>query len=57
MRWLGVLLTLLAVWPMAHALQALADKDYLAGSLLLALTYVIARSGVELAQAERKDMP
>ncbi len=48
-RWLGVALAVLAVWPMARALDALTARDYLGGILLLALTYVPARTGVELA--------
>lgn len=48
-QWLGVALAALAVWPMARALDALTAHDYLGGILLLALTYLPARTGVELA--------
>jgi hypothetical protein len=47
--WLGVLLALLALWPLARALDAIALRDYLGGGLLLGLTWVLARTGVELA--------
>jgi len=50
-RWLGVALALASVWPMARALDALSVHDYLAGIILLALTYVAARTGVELASS------
>ena len=46
--WLGVALALLALWPLAHALDAIAVRDYLGGWLLLGLTWVLARTGVEL---------
>lgn len=52
-RWLGIALALLAVWPMARALDAVGAKDYLGGALLLGITYVLARSGVELVAAVR----
>lgn len=54
-RWLGVLLALLAVWPMAYALDAVGGKDYLGGILLLGLTWLIARTGVELVAASPED--
>ena len=47
--WLGVVLALLALWPLARALDAIAVRDYLGGGLLLGLTWVLARTGVELA--------
>ena len=47
--WLGVVLALLALWPLTRALDAIALRDYLGGSLLLGLTWVLARTGVELA--------
>lgn len=47
--WLGVVLALLALWPLARALEAVALRDYLGGALLLGLTWVLARTGVELA--------
>ena len=47
--WLGILLTLGALWPLWHALDAIGGRDYLGGLLLGGLTWVIARSGVELA--------
>ena len=47
-RWLGVVLAALALWPMARALDALSIRDYLGGILLLALAYLPARTGVEL---------
>ncbi len=52
-RWLGIALALLAVWPMARALDAVGAKDYLGGVLLLGITYVLARTGVELVAAVR----
>ncbi len=51
--WLGVALALLALWPLARALDALALRDYLGGGLLLGLTWVLARTGVELAALGR----
>ena len=47
--WLGAALVLLALWPLTQALDALTVHDYLGGALLLGLTWVLARSGVELA--------
>lgn len=47
--WLGVALALLAIWPLARALDAIALRDYLGGVLMLGLTWVLARTGVELA--------
>jgi hypothetical protein len=38
-----------ASWPMWAALEAVGSRDYLGGLLLLGLTYVVARTGVELA--------
>lgn len=51
--WLGVALAVLAVWPLARALDAIAVRDYLGGALLLGLTWVLARTGVELAGLPR----
>jgi hypothetical protein len=48
-RWLGVAIVLGASWPMWEALEAVGSRDYLGGLLLLGLTYVVARTGVELA--------
>jgi hypothetical protein len=56
-RWLGILLALLAIWPMAYALDAIGAKDYLGGALLLAITYVLARTGVELTAHHRATDP
>lgn len=50
-RWTGIALAIAATWPMAEALQAIARKDYLAGALLLGLTWVVARTGLDLATA------
>ena len=47
--WFGLALVLLALWPLARALDAVAQRDYLGGGLLLGLTWVLARTGVELA--------
>ena len=38
--WLGIALALLAIWPLARALDAIALRDYLGGGLLLGLTWV-----------------
>ena len=48
LTWLGVAIALLSLWPMARALDAVALRDYLGGLLLLGLTWVLARTGVEL---------
>lgn len=48
-RALGVGLALLSLWPLHHALRAVEARDYLAGLLLVGLTWVVARTGVELA--------
>lgn len=56
-RWLGILLALLAIWPMACALDAIGTKDYLGGALLLGITYVLARTGVELTASHRTPDP
>lgn len=50
--WLGLVLGLVAIWPLSAALDAVAARDYLGGALLLGLTWVVARSGVELATAQ-----
>ncbi|MSQ83627.1 MAG: hypothetical protein EXR77_12190 [Myxococcales bacterium] len=50
-RWLGGALALFATWPMVEAMQAVAHKDYLAGALLIGLTWVVARTGLDLATA------
>ena len=49
LAWLGVAIALLSLWPMTRALDAIALRDYLGGGLLLGLTWVLARTGVELA--------
>lgn len=48
LTWLGVSLALLALWPLMRALDAIGARDYLGGLLLLGLTWVLARTGVEL---------
>ena len=45
----ALLFDLAALWPLTRALDAIALRDYLGGSLLLGLTWVLARTGVELA--------
>lgn len=54
MAWLGVVLALAALWPLSRALDAIALHDYLGGVLLLGLTWVLARTGVELAEIGRQ---
>ena len=49
LRWLGVAVALAAAWPMAHALDAVGSRDYLGAVLLFGLTWIVARTGVELA--------
>ena len=49
LRWLGVAVALASAWPMAHALDAVGSRDYLGAVLLLGLTWILARTGVELA--------
>lgn len=56
-RWLGVALAALALWPMVRALDALGAHDYLGGILLLALAYLPARTGVELANFATPSQP
>ncbi|MBM4342364.1 MAG: hypothetical protein FJ100_03185 [Deltaproteobacteria bacterium] len=48
-QWAGAVLALASGWPMWEAMTAVARKDYLAGLLLVCLTWVIARSGLDLA--------
>lgn len=48
-QWAGAALALAATWPMWEAMAAVARKDYLAGVLLVCLTWVVARSGLDLA--------
>ena len=36
---------------MVEAMQAVAQKDYLAAALLIGLTWVVARTGLDLATA------
>lgn len=56
MRWIGGVLALASCWPLYEALAALQQQDYLAGALLVALTWVVARTGSDLAVlAERKE--
>jgi hypothetical protein len=38
----------LSVLPMWHALAAVSRQDYVAGLLLAGLTWLLARTGVEL---------
>jgi hypothetical protein len=47
-RWLGVTMAALSVLPMWHALAAVSRQDYVAGLLLAGLTWLLARTGVEL---------
>ncbi len=49
LQWAGAALALAATWPMWEAMAAVARKDYLAGVLLVCLTWVVARSGLDLA--------
>ena len=56
----GVVLTAVSLWPMSAALDAVARHDGVGGLLLLGVTWVVARSGVELvlaAQAPRERKP
>lgn len=48
-RWLGAGLAVSATWPMAVALEAVERRDWLASLLLLALTWLVARTGLDLA--------
>ncbi|MSP90611.1 MAG: hypothetical protein EXR79_02215 [Myxococcales bacterium] len=50
-RFVGLGLALASLWPLALALDAIAIHDYLAGTLLGGLTWVAARSGVDLVDA------
>lgn len=50
-RLLAGLLELAALAPMIYALDALERRDYLAGGLLLVLTWVLARTGLDLLTA------
>jgi len=52
---LGIALALTAAWPLTYALDAVGSKDYLGGALLLGLTWVVARTGVELAADEERE--
>ncbi len=52
---LGIVLALTALWPLARALDAIALRDYLGGVLLLGLTWVLARTGVELTAIGRQN--
>lgn len=57
---LGVALTGASLWPMSQLLAAVAQRDWLGALLLLAVTWLLARSGVELAasaQASRAPKP
>lgn len=45
---LAAVLELAALAPMVYALDALERRDYLAGGLLLLLTWVLARTGLDL---------
>ena len=51
LRVVGVALALTSLWPLALALDAIGAHDYLAGTLLGGLTWVAARSGVDLVDA------
>jgi hypothetical protein len=48
-RVLGVALASASLWPLHYALRAVETRDYLAGLLLIGLTWVVARTGVEVA--------
>lgn len=48
-RLVGGVLALCALAPMAAALDALEAHDYLSGALLIGLTWVVARTGLDLA--------
>lgn len=54
-RWLGTGLALAATWPMWSAMQSVENKDYLAAVLLTALTWVVARTGLDLATVRDSD--
>lgn len=45
----GIALTAASLWPLWLALDAVAKRDWLGALLLLAASWLVARSGVELA--------
>lgn len=57
LRWTGASLAVVATWPMVAALRAIESNDYLAGALLVALTWVVARTGLDLANTADADEP
>lgn len=48
LRVAGVTCALLSCLPAWHGLAAIAESDYLGASLALGLTWVLARTGIEL---------
>ena len=48
-------MALASTWPLWQAMAAVADQDYVAALLLAALTWLLARTGVELAGIDRED--
>lgn len=50
-NWIGVALAIGATAPAIAAMRAIEGRDYLATLLLVGLTWVIARTGIDLATA------
>lgn len=57
LRWLGVALALLSTWPLWHALAAVGEQDYVGALVLSGLTWLLARTGVELSGLDREANP
>jgi hypothetical protein len=50
----GIALTLASLWPLWLALDAVARRDWLGALLLMAGTWLVARSGLELTAGAQK---
>ena len=48
LRVAGVICALLSCLPAWHGLQAIAESDYFGATLALGLTWILARTGIEL---------
>lgn len=57
LRWLGVGLALLSTWPLWHALAAVGEQDYVGALVLSGLSWLLARTGVELSGLDREGNP
>lgn len=55
---IGMALAVGSCWPVYKGLAQLAEKDYLAAFLALALAWLVARTGLELVMmADASDAP